>query len=348
MFYLLRSGCAWRMLPRDFPPWATVYSQFRRWRMDGTIKAAHDRLRGRVRAAEGRDPEPSAAIVDSQTVRCSAAGGPARGYDGGKKVAGRKRHLLVDTCGLVLLAHVHVADVHDRLGAQALIGRATRSELPRVELVWADGAYDGPFARWLAAERGWRVEIPRHRDRQLWRYGPEEKPRGFQVIPRRWVDERTSAWLGQSRRLARPRTPAGHRRGDDPRRHEPDHAAAPRRGWKPGNTGALTARHDPWQTVSYLEFASLCRVAGEVRQAVEYGARHFRRVAVGYGRARSRGGPERPAHRRVSIGTALGFFRTIGDDGERAAPSMCVGSVKLRAARAAGAGRTRRGRTSAA
>ncbi len=203
VFYLLRSGCAWRMLPRDFPPWPTVYSQFRRWRLDGTIKAAHDRLRGRVRAAEGRDPEPSAAIVDSQTVRCSAAGGPERGYDGGKKAAGRKRHLLVDAGGLVLLAHVHAADVHDRLGAQALIARAAPSDLPRVEMVWADGAYDGPFARWLQAERGWRVEIPRHRDRQLWRYGLEEKPRSFQVIPRRWVIERTFAWLGQSRRLAR-------------------------------------------------------------------------------------------------------------------------------------------------
>jgi putative transposase len=203
VFYLLRSGCAWRMLPRDLPPWATVYSQFRRWRLDGTIRSAHDRLRGRVRAAEGRDPEPSAAVIDSQTVRCSAAGGPARGYDGGKRANGRKRHLLVDASGLVLLAHVHAADVHDRLGAQALISRAEPSELPRLELVRGDGAYDGPFARWPRAERGWRVEVPRHRDRQLWRYGLQERPRGFQVIPRRWVVERTFAWLGQARRLAR-------------------------------------------------------------------------------------------------------------------------------------------------
>ena len=147
VFYLLRSGCAWRMLPRDFPPWATVYSQFRRWRMDGTIKAAHDRLRGRVRAAQGRDPEPSTAIVDSQTVRCSAAGGPARGYDGGKKVAGRKRHLLVDAGGLVLLAHVHAADLHDRLGAQALIARARPRRTCRA---WS---WSGPTAPTTARSR---------------------------------------------------------------------------------------------------------------------------------------------------------------------------------------------------
>jgi putative transposase len=203
IFYLVRSGCAWRMLPSSFPPWPTVFAHFRRWRLDGTLRRMHDRLRALAREAEGRQAEPSAAILDSQTVRATGVGGPARGYDAAKRTAGRKRHILVDAAGLVLLAHVHAADLHDRLGAQALIGRAGPGEFPRLELVWADGAYAGTFARWLQAERGWRVEVPKHRHRHLWRYGLGEKPKGFQVIPRRWVVERTFAWLSRSRRLAR-------------------------------------------------------------------------------------------------------------------------------------------------
>jgi transposase len=104
-----------------------------------------------------------------------------------QRTFGRKRHILVDAAGFVLLAHVHAADLHDRLGAQSLIKRPASGELPRLDLVWAGGAYAGTFARWLEADRGWRVEVPKHRDRHLWRYGLEEKPKGFQVIPRRWV-----------------------------------------------------------------------------------------------------------------------------------------------------------------
>jgi putative transposase len=203
IFYLVRSGCAWRMLPRCFPPWPTVFAHFRRMRLDGTLRRMHDQLRALARGAEGRKAEPSAAIIDSQTVRATGVGGPARGYDAAKRTVGRKRHILVDAAGLLLLAHVHAADLHDRLGAPALIGRANPGELPGLELVWADGAYAGTFARWLQAERGWRVEVPKHRDRHLWRYRLEEKPKGFQVIPRRWVVERTFAWLSRSRRLAR-------------------------------------------------------------------------------------------------------------------------------------------------
>jgi putative transposase len=203
VFYLVRSGCAWRMLPASFPPWPTVFAHFRRWRLDGTLRRMHDRLRAKAREAEGRQAEPSAAIIDSQTVRATGVGGRARGYDAAKRTAGRKRHILVDASGLILLAHVHAADLHDRLGAQALVSQADPSAFPRLELVWADGAYAGTFARWLEAKRGWRVEVPRHRDRHLWRYGLEEKPKGFQVIPRRWVVERTFAWLSRSRRLAR-------------------------------------------------------------------------------------------------------------------------------------------------
>jgi putative transposase len=201
VFYLLRSGAPWRMLPREYPPWQTVYYHFRRWRLDGRLKRAHDRLRAAVREAEGRDLDPSAAVIDSQVVKTTRVGGPERGYDGAKRLCGRKRHILVDTNGLVLAARVHGADLPDRDGARLLLGE--KLGLPRLELVWADGAYTGGFRRWVEEERGWRVEVPYHRDRQLWRYGLEEKPRGFRVLPKRWVVERTFAWLALSRRLSR-------------------------------------------------------------------------------------------------------------------------------------------------
>ncbi len=203
IFYLLRSGCPWRMLPREYPPWRTVYSHFRRRWRGGPLREAHDRLRRRVREAEGRAPEPTGAVIDSQSVRTAGSGGPARGYDGAKRLKGRKRHLLVDTTGLVLLACVHAADLPDRDGGRLLVAGAPADAMPGLGVVWADAAYAGGFARWLAERRGCRVEVVRHRDRQLRRYGLEEGPQGFRVLPRRWVVERTFAWLGQSRRLSK-------------------------------------------------------------------------------------------------------------------------------------------------
>jgi putative transposase len=203
VFYLLRSGCAWRMLPREYPPWQTVYYHFRKWRIDGRLHRAHDRLREAVREAEGRARNPSAAVIDSQVVKTTPVGGPERGYDGAKRLAGRKRHILVDTGGLVLAARVHAANLHDRDGGRRLLAEDLQRELPRMELLWADGAYTGGFREWLRRRLRWRVAEPYHPDRQLWRYGLEEKPRGFQVLPRRWVVERTFAWLGLSRRFSK-------------------------------------------------------------------------------------------------------------------------------------------------
>ena len=203
VFYLLRSGCSWRMLPREYPPWQTVYYHFRKWRLDGRLRTAHDRLRAAVREAEGRDRDPSAALIDSQVVKTTPVGGPERGYDDAKRLSGRKRHILVDTNGLVLAARVHSADLPDRNGGSRLLDEALQRELPRMELIWADGAYTSGFREWAHHERGWRVEVPYHCDRQLWRYGLEEKPRGFRVLPRRWVVERTFAWLGLSRRFSK-------------------------------------------------------------------------------------------------------------------------------------------------
>jgi putative transposase len=142
-----------------------VYARFRRWRGSGTPRRAHDALRARVRVAEGRAADASAAVIDSQSAKTTGVGGPARGYDGGKRVKGRKRHLLVDTTGLVLLAAVHTAALHDRDGARLLVETTPREALPRMQLVWADQGYTGAFGRWFDEARGWHRQVVRHPER---------------------------------------------------------------------------------------------------------------------------------------------------------------------------------------
>jgi len=200
--YLVRSGCAWRLLPHDFPPPGTVYWWFAKWTADGTLAGIHDVLRERVRVAAGRRVAPSAAIIDSQSVRAAdTVPRASRGWDAGKKVNGRKRHLAVDTMGLLLVIMVTAACVQDRDAGRALLWRL-RAAYRGVRLCWADGGYAGKLVAWAASTLGLLVEVVRKRPGQS----------TFEVLPRRWVVERTFAWISKHRRCVRDyeRLPAHH------------------------------------------------------------------------------------------------------------------------------------------
>lgn len=196
ILYVLVEGCRWRSLPGDFPPWQTVYTYFRNWRLDGTWVSIHDQLYRWVRIDAERHPSPSEAIIDSQSVKSAAGVNQQVGFDGGKLITGRKRFLTVDTLGLVLRVFVSAANLGEREGGKCVLKRVKcmGKKVSRLTTIWVDGGFDGaPFLMWVMDVCRWIVHVVLR----------PEQTKGFTLLKKRWVVERTFAWLMGCRRLTR-------------------------------------------------------------------------------------------------------------------------------------------------
>lgn len=191
IFYVLVGGIQWRMLPREYPNWKSVYHYFRQWHKDGTWQRIHDILRAQVRRQAGKHKHPTAACLDSQSVKTTHIKG-VRGFDNGKKIKGRKRHLLVDTMGLLLAVLVTGADVSDPAGGRALLS-SLNGCCKKLRLIWVDGTYRGQLMLWVALHFRFRLQAVLRSDDQ----------KGFTILPRRWVVERSLSWLNSYRRLSK-------------------------------------------------------------------------------------------------------------------------------------------------
>ena len=192
LFYINKTGCQWEMLPRDFPPSSTVYWYFRKWLEDGTWQRINDELRRKVRLGFEKSDEPSAAIIDSQSVKTTEVGGDDIGFDANKKVTGRKRHIAVDTLGLLLVVAVTAASLQDANSATT-IGERMRGRFPNMKKIWVDAGYKEQFVAWFKDNCNWIVEIVTRRKDAV----------GFEVQPHRWLVERTLAWFNLCRRLSK-------------------------------------------------------------------------------------------------------------------------------------------------